>query len=45
MRKQPNIQNAPQVLYTTKHIPRELQGLGLKEIDNMSYVTFGTDVF
>jgi Arp2/3 complex, 34 kD subunit p34-Arc len=41
-RRQPAIQNAPQVLYTNREPPLELRGLpGLKDSANIGYVTFG----
>lgn len=40
-RRQPAIQNAPQVLYTNREPPMELRGVsGLKDSDNIGYVTF-----
>jgi actin related protein 2/3 complex, subunit 2 len=42
-RRQPALQNAPQVLYTNKDPPLELRGRSdLKEGENVGYVTFGT---
>ncbi|KAJ3204911.1 hypothetical protein HK099_000990, partial [Clydaea vesicula] len=41
-RRQPNIQNAPQVLYSNREPPLELRGLrGLKDSESIGYVTFG----
>ena len=41
-RRQPAIQNAPQVLYTNREPPLELRGVsGLKDSDYIGYVTFG----
>jgi actin related protein 2/3 complex subunit 2 len=40
-RKQPGLQNAPQVLYSNKEPPMEIRGVeGLKEGDNVGYITF-----
>ncbi|KAJ3393062.1 hypothetical protein HDU92_008006 [Lobulomyces angularis] len=40
-RRQPNIQNAPQVLYSNREPPLELRGLrGLKDSESIGYVTF-----
>ncbi|KAJ3339830.1 hypothetical protein HDU93_007715 [Gonapodya sp. JEL0774] len=40
-RRLPQIQNAPQVLYTNRDPPLELRGQpGLKDSDNIGYVTF-----
>ena len=41
-RRQPSIQNAPQVLYSQREPPLELKGVsGLKDSENVGYVTFG----
>jgi actin related protein 2/3 complex, subunit 2 len=41
-RRQPAIQNAPQVLYSNREPPLELKGSpGLKDSENIGYVTFG----
>jgi actin related protein 2/3 complex subunit 2 len=41
-RRQLSIQNAPQVLCSNKEPPLELRGEpGVKEQDDMSYITFG----
>lgn len=41
-RRQPAIQNAPQVLYSAREPPLELRGLkGLVDSENVGYVTFG----
>ncbi|KAJ3030679.1 UNVERIFIED_CONTAM: hypothetical protein HDU68_008206 [Siphonaria sp. JEL0065] len=39
-RRQPSIQNAPQVLYNAREPPLELRGLRLNDSDNVGYVTF-----
>jgi len=40
-RRQPSIQTAPQVLYTTKEPPLEIRGVpGLRDSDDIGYVTF-----
>ncbi|KAJ3066188.1 hypothetical protein HDU98_010512, partial [Podochytrium sp. JEL0797] len=39
-RRQPAIQNAPQVLYSHREPPLELSGLRLSDADNVGYVTF-----
>eukprot|EP00158_Paraphelidium_tribonemae_P001030 Partr_v1_DN23892_c0_g1_i1_m63856 putative protein 2 3 complex subunit len=40
-RRQPALQNAPQVLYTSKEIPMELRNdPSVKDSDNVGYVTF-----
>ncbi|KAJ3209268.1 hypothetical protein HDU82_001095 [Entophlyctis luteolus] len=39
-RRQPAIQNAPQVLYSAREPPLEIRGLRLPEVDNIGYVTF-----
>ncbi|KAI8838775.1 Arp2/3 complex, 34 kd subunit p34-Arc-domain-containing protein [Chytriomyces cf. hyalinus JEL632] len=41
-RRQPAIQNAPQVLYSPREPPLELRGLKLSDAENIGYVTFGT---
>ena len=42
-RKLPGMQNAPQVLYSVREPPMELQGvIGTKDSGNVGYVTFGT---
>ena len=41
-RRQPSIQNAPQVLYSQREPPLELKGVnGLIDSENLGYVTFG----
>lgn len=41
-RKQPAIQNAPQVLFTNREPPAELRGVkGLQDSDSIGYITFG----
>lgn len=45
-RRQPSIQTAPQVLYSSREPPAELRGVaGLKDSDNIGYVTFGSLLF
>lgn len=39
-RRQPSIQNAPQVLYSSKEPPLEIRHLGLRKSDDLGYVTF-----
>ncbi|KAJ3249352.1 hypothetical protein HDU78_003137 [Chytriomyces hyalinus] len=39
-RRQPAIQNAPQVLYSPREPPLELRGLRLSDAENIGYVTF-----
>ncbi|KAI8809197.1 actin-related protein 2/3 complex subunit 2 [Cladochytrium replicatum] len=40
-RRQPSIQNAPQVLYSPREPPLELRGVaGLRDSENIAYVTF-----
>jgi len=39
-RRLPNIQNAPQVLYSPKEPPLELKSIGVEEGENLSWVTF-----
>ncbi|KAI8618154.1 Arp2/3 complex, 34 kd subunit p34-Arc-domain-containing protein [Chytriomyces sp. MP71] len=39
-RRQPAIQNAPQVLYSAREPPLELRGLRLSDAENIGYVTF-----
>ncbi|KAI9362934.1 Arp2/3 complex, 34 kd subunit p34-Arc-domain-containing protein [Zopfochytrium polystomum] len=40
-RRQPSIQNAPQVLYSAREPPLELRGVrGLRDADSIGYVTF-----
>jgi actin related protein 2/3 complex subunit 2 len=39
-RRQPHIQNAPQVLYSSKEPPLELQGVQVKQSDSVGFVTF-----
>lgn len=40
-RRQPGIQNAPQVMYTNREPPLELKGVrGLKDSESVGYVTF-----
>ena len=40
-RRVPALQNAPQVLYSTREPPMELRHLNLKDSEHVSYVTFG----
>lgn len=40
-RRRPALQNAPQVLYTTREPPMELRHLNLRDSPDISYVTFG----
>ena len=45
-RRQPALQNAPQVLFYPRDPPVELQGVsGLQSADNVGYVTFGLTFF
>ncbi|KAJ3211014.1 hypothetical protein HDU82_006923 [Entophlyctis luteolus] len=39
-RRQPAIQNAPQVLYSAREPPLEIRGLRLPDAENIGYVTF-----
>lgn len=38
-------QQAPQVLFSHKELPLELQGTGAKIGDNVAYITFGKSLF
>ncbi|KAJ3089667.1 hypothetical protein HK100_007691 [Physocladia obscura] len=44
-RRQPSIQNAPQVLYSPREPPLEIRGLRLPDADNIGYVTFDVVFF
>jgi actin related protein 2/3 complex, subunit 2 len=39
-RRQPSIQNAPQVLYSSKEPPLEIRHLNLQATEDIGYVTF-----